>query len=164
MAKHLISATDLQVAVDHVASGGFLTQAARMLDINYFQLRRLINRDPKLKADLRDAREAGADALVSEAIEIVDAPGDPNRQRNQAQMRQWAAGKLAPRDYGDQLQVTVEGGLDLRAAMASGAARLRPVSDQQSAIDVESTVESSTKVIGTPDYESVVAENPDIFT
>ena len=88
----------------------------------------------KKKADFRDqyahAREMQADALFDEALEIADdALGDwatdkdgkkvlnhehVQRSRLRVDTRKWAAGKLAPKRYGDKLQHTGEGGGPIR--------------------------------------------------
>ncbi len=88
----------------------------------------------KKKADFRDqyahAREMQADALFDEALEIADdASGDwavdkdgkktldhehVQRSRLRVDTRKWAAGKLAPKRYGDKLQHTGEGGGPIR--------------------------------------------------
>ena len=79
----------------------------------------------KKKADFRDqymrAREMQADALFDEALEIADdASGDwavdkdgkktldhehIQRSRLRVDTRKWAAGKLAPKKYGDKLDL-----------------------------------------------------------
>jgi hypothetical protein len=79
----------------------------------------------KKKADFRDqyvyAREMQADALFDEALEIADdASGDwsmdkdgkkvldhENIQRSRLRVdtRKWAAGKMAPKKYGDKLDL-----------------------------------------------------------
>ncbi len=85
------------------------------------------------KAEFRDqyahARETQADALFDEALEIADAAsGDwtdkdgkkvldhehVQRSRLRVDTRKWAAGKLAPKRYGDKLQHTGEGGGPIR--------------------------------------------------
>ncbi len=88
----------------------------------------------KTKTDFRDqyahAREMQADALFDEALEIADeTTGDlttdkdgkeivrhENIQRSRLRVdtRKWAAGKLAPKRYGDKLQHTGEGGGPIR--------------------------------------------------
>ncbi len=76
------------------------------------------------------AREMQADALFDEALEIADdALGDwavdkdgkktlvhehVQRSRLRVDTRKWAAGKLAPKRYGDKLQHTGEGGGPIR--------------------------------------------------
>ncbi len=88
----------------------------------------------KAKADFRDqyahAREMQADALFDEALEIADnVSGDwaedkdgrkvldhehIQRSRLRVDTRKWAAGKLAPKRYGDKMQHTGDGGGPIR--------------------------------------------------
>ncbi len=76
------------------------------------------------------AREAQADVLFDEALEIADAAtGDwitdsngktqfdhehVQRSRLRVDTRKWAAGKLAPKRYGDKIQHTGDGGGPIR--------------------------------------------------
>ena len=76
------------------------------------------------------AREMQADALFDEALEIADdASGDwstdkdgkktldhehVQRSRLRVDTRKWAAGKMAPKRYGDKLQHTGDGGGPIR--------------------------------------------------
>ncbi len=89
------------------------------------------------KAAFRDqyahARDMQADALFDEALEIADdASGDwtedkdgkksldhehVQRSRLRVDTRKWAAGKLAPKRYGDKLQHTGEGGGPIRTEL-----------------------------------------------
>ncbi len=84
----------------------------------------------KTKTDFRDqyahARDMQADALFDEALEIADdVSGDwstdkdgkkvldhehVQRSRLRVDTRKWAAGKMAPKRYGDKLQHTGDGG------------------------------------------------------
>ncbi len=86
------------------------------------------------KADFRDqyarAREMQADALFDEALEIADdasgdwstdkdgkkVPDHENIQRSRLRVdtRKWAAGKVAPKRYGDKIQHTGDGGGPIR--------------------------------------------------
>ncbi len=88
----------------------------------------------KKNADFRDqyahARELQADALFDEALEIADdASGDwstdkdgkktldhehVQRSRLRVDTRKWAAGKMAPKRYGDKMQHTGDGGGPIR--------------------------------------------------
>ncbi len=76
------------------------------------------------------ARDMRADALFDEALEIADdASGDwtedgngkavldhehVQRSRLRVDTRKWAAGKLAPKRYGDKIQHTGDGGGPIR--------------------------------------------------
>ncbi len=88
----------------------------------------------KTKVDFRDqyahARDMQADALFDEALEIADdVSGDWStdkdgkkvldhehiqRSRLRVDTRKWAAGKLAPKRYGDKMQHTGDGGGPIR--------------------------------------------------
>ena len=88
----------------------------------------------KAKADFRDqyahARDMQADALFDEALEIADdVSGDwvvdkdgkksldhehVQRSRLRVDTRKWAAGKMAPKRYGDKIQHTGDGGGPIR--------------------------------------------------
>ncbi len=88
----------------------------------------------KTKTDFRDqyahARDMQADALFDEALEIADdVSGDwstdkdgkkvvdhENIQRSRLRVdtRKWAAGKMAPKRYGDKVQHTGDGGGPIR--------------------------------------------------
>ncbi len=76
------------------------------------------------------ARDLQADKLFDEALEIADATSDDwitteddkkildhehvQRSRLRVDTRKWAAGKLAPKRYGDKLQHTGDGGGPIR--------------------------------------------------
>lgn len=54
------------------------------------------------------AREAQADALADEIVDIADgadSSGDAARDRLRIDARKWAAARLAPRKYGDAVKV-----------------------------------------------------------
>ncbi len=94
-------------------------------------LRWLADKD---KAEFRDqyahARDMRADALFDEALEIADNAADDwttdgngkavldhehvQRSRLRVDTRKWAAGKLAPKRYGDKIQHTGDGGGPIR--------------------------------------------------
>lgn len=55
------------------------------------------------------AREAQADTLADEIIDIVDSEADSARARVRMDARKWYASKLAPKKYGDKLQTELTG-------------------------------------------------------
>jgi len=57
------------------------------------------------------AREAQADKLFKECLEIADAarPEDVNVARLRVDTRKWAAARLAPKKYGDRISHDVKG-------------------------------------------------------
>ena len=84
----------------------------------------------EFRAQYAYAREMQADALFDEALEIADDVTDDwtedkdgkmvfdhehvQRSRLRVDTRKWAAGKLAPKRYGDKLQHTGDGGGPIR--------------------------------------------------
>ena len=59
---------------------------------------------PDLATSTR-AREVQADHFADEIIEIVDTEPDANRARVRMDGRKWVSSKLAPKKYGDKVQV-----------------------------------------------------------
>lgn len=60
------------------------------------------------------AREAQADTLADETLDIVDAKdGDVQRDRLRFDQRRWYTSKVAPKKYGDRTELTGAGGKDL---------------------------------------------------
>lgn len=53
------------------------------------------------------AREAQADALFDDILDIADSPDeDPRRSKLRIDARMWAASKLKPKVYGDKIEQT----------------------------------------------------------
>lgn len=56
------------------------------------------------------AREAQADSLADEIVEIADdSSDDPNSRRIRIDARKWVAGKMRPKKYGDKISAEVTG-------------------------------------------------------
>lgn len=57
------------------------------------------------------AKEAQADAMADEIVDIADGDNgaDPQRDRLRVDARKWVAAKLKPKKYGDKLDVTSGG-------------------------------------------------------
>lgn len=52
------------------------------------------------------AREAGADAMADDAVDIADNPDiDPNHKRIMVDTRKWFTSKLKPKKYGDKVAI-----------------------------------------------------------
>lgn len=82
----------------------------------------------KFRQQYARAREAFADAIFNEVIDIADsARKDYNRDKLRIDTRKWMAGRLAPKKYGDRVAVEHGGSLRLEDAI------------------LESTKESETK-------------------
>lgn len=73
------------------------------------------------------ARAAQQHAMVDQTIELADSatPADWQVKRLQIWSRQWVAGRLQPRFYGDKLQAEVSGGLTIEAVKREDSSALR---------------------------------------
>ena len=71
-----------------------------------------IEADEALRQQYTRARARQADYLADELIEIVDTEDDPARARVRMDARKWAAGKMAPKKYGDKVDVKHSGDAD----------------------------------------------------
>ncbi len=65
-----------------------------------------LKEDPEFQEQYARAREAQADFLADEIIEIADRKGDVQRARVRIEARMWYAGKLQPKKYGPKADGT----------------------------------------------------------
>ena len=61
--------------------------------------------DAEFSAQYARAREARAEVLADEIIDIADSAEDAQLARLQVDARKWAASKLDPKRYGDRLDI-----------------------------------------------------------
>lgn len=61
--------------------------------------------DAEFSAQYARAREARAEVLADEIIDIADQAADAQLARLQVDARKWAASKLDPKRYGDRLDI-----------------------------------------------------------
>ena len=100
---------------------------------------------PEPKVLYRQAVEDRADRLAEELIDLADTPipkglDGPTmsawvqRLRVQVDVRKWVASKLAPRTYGDKLDVSVTNEtISVRAALEAANARVLELTDSSRA-------------------------------
>jgi hypothetical protein len=110
------------------------------------------------------AVEIKADMMADEVVHLADGDGDPAKVRNQMNARQWLASKLYAKRYGDRIDLNVTQTIDIGSTLAEARARLLPVRDQQTIIDVESRAVTGLDGHGAADFESVNRTEPDIFS
>jgi hypothetical protein len=95
---------------------GHLLAFSRQKDFAYTTVRDWIAADSARSAGYATARERRADVIAEELIAIADAeplrtpqgaidPAGIAHQRLRVETRRWAASKLAPRRYGDKVEV-----------------------------------------------------------
>lgn len=121
---------------DTVAGGvGLLTWVKRK-GLTYSTVWQWLANDDRRKEAYTAARITAADALVEEAVEILDQelptdengridPGMVNLLRCRAEMRRWQAGKLRPAMYGEAIRVESEGSISIIGALTEARQRIK---------------------------------------
>jgi len=83
-----------------------------------------VSSSKELSVSYSRAREMQADVLVDEAISAVDNPDiDPQRGRNMADIRRWAASKYNQRVYGDRVDLNVSTAISITDALTQARSR-----------------------------------------
>jgi hypothetical protein len=110
--------TALDFAAGYVAAGGFLKDLATELTaamgepVRRDALVRIVYALPGAHDRMADARKAGGDALVEDAVGIIDDAPTDNREEltkavKRAETRQWIAERSNPANWGGLKQTTV---------------------------------------------------------
>jgi hypothetical protein len=125
--------------IEACANGLPLKASLREAGLTAADFNNVLSSDRELSVAYARATEIRADLLADEVITIADCEAtDPQRARNQIQARQWLAGKLHAKRYGDRIDLNVTQTIDIGSTLAEARSRiLRPVSDQQETIDAE---------------------------
>jgi hypothetical protein len=117
---------------EHIASGKSLVSWCNEdRRPAYTTVMRWIQQQPEFRNKYAGAREAQADYLAEEIVQIADTPllgvttkvddsgkretteGDMLQHRRlQVDARKWYASKLAPKKYGDKVETTLTGSVD----------------------------------------------------
>jgi len=79
--------------------------------------------DAEFSAQYARAREARAEVLADEIVEIADTAEDAQLARLRVDARKWAASKLDPKRYGDRL--------DIDATVRKAEVSENPLTDEQ---------------------------------
>jgi hypothetical protein len=91
---------------DRLADGESLRTICRDAAMPYrATVRDWLARDPAFAAQYARARSEQAHALAELAVEIVLSATDPQKDRLAFDALRWYAGKLAPKVYGERLEV-----------------------------------------------------------
>jgi hypothetical protein len=129
--------------LEEIANGSSLSGALRRLDPapSYWWAKDSLRRNADLKARYQDAITDRADRLAEELIELADTPMPAGldgpaasafvqQLRVRVDVRKWAASKLAPRIYGEKIDVSVaETRISITAALAMAEARVLRLDD-----------------------------------
>ena len=131
-----------QLVVDLMVSDGLsLRKACLRTGLDAARFLRAVDADPELAKQYARARQALLDKMADEILELADAPvpvldngATDNalvRQRQlQVDTRKWFLSKLAPKIYGDRLDVSVsDTRISISGALQAAQARLVDVVD-----------------------------------
>lgn len=80
-----------------------------------------LDRFPDFAQQYARARELQQDREADHMVVIADETKDPNKARLQIDARKWRASKLAPKKYGDKLDLNVGGSLQTMSEEALDA-------------------------------------------
>ena len=97
-----------------VIDGESYRSVALSLGVSHSRVRDWIDADPARAARARDARVSAARAYDEAALEGILSARDPfelAKARDAAHHLRWRASKVAPKDYGDRIDVTAEVGV-----------------------------------------------------
>jgi hypothetical protein len=113
-----------ELAIADVANGYTLVKALNRCDLSICVFHQVISGVSELGNSYTRARQHMADVLVDEAKEIADDPDrDPQRARNQIDIRKWIASKHNARVYGDRIDVNVSQTISILDALSEAKAR-----------------------------------------
>lgn len=120
-----IGPVDVGALVEHLASGGTIRSYCDAHGHSSATIYRVIGKDSETAKRIAHAREAGASALVEQALAIVDgeSPDDPQdvaRRRLRAETRLKVAAAVAPAIYGNAKN---GGGTQVSVTIATGVPR-----------------------------------------
>jgi hypothetical protein len=91
---------------DEVINGKSYTKIADEQGVSKAALLRWLSQDADRAARARDARTLSSHTFDDMAEDVLrDASVDPARARELASHYRWRASKIAPREYGDKLQI-----------------------------------------------------------
>lgn len=103
------------------------------------------------------ARECQAETRAEECITIADTALDPQKARNQIQTRQWHAGKMAPKRFGEKLDLTVTDTVNPALLHAEGLARARLMRDPMQLGNSQAIEDAMLILPGATDSQTVAA-------
>jgi hypothetical protein len=99
-----------------ITDGTTLTDIGKSRGVSFARLQAWITSQPEFPARVKEAREQAAKLWDELAVTGIQAATDPfqlNKAKEIAYHYRWRASKIAPREYGDKLELS--GGLELTA-------------------------------------------------
>jgi hypothetical protein len=118
-ASRNVDAYGLDAVCADISDGKSLTAIAKTACCSVGTLLTWIESDPERSARVRDVRAMTARLWDHKAVEMIEAAENPfelSKARDLAHHYRWRASKIAPRDYGDKLDLTHGGQIELNDA------------------------------------------------
>lgn len=128
---------EVRKAIERIENGESMRKAVAAVGMTWSTFSRELQGDKTAALQYARAQEIRADLIADEVIEIADTDSDAQRARNRIDARKWSSGKLAPKKYGDRIDLNVTTSIDVGATIAEARARLRPVCDLTKTIEGE---------------------------
>lgn len=145
---------DKAKACELASQGKTIQQICDILGISTRTLYETQYSDPIFAKDFTRARQEGLELHADSLINIADEADDILRARLKSENIRWLLSRRLPAQYGDKIALDVSGQIDLVGVLAEARQRLRPVSDQQEAIDVEARAVAGLPAPTATDSES----------
>ena len=125
----------MQALCELVADGAMVGDVAPEIFGSMSSMYRAMARTPGLREMLDDARVILAHRFAEQAVTVVDTVADVQRARLKSESLRWYASKVAPKDYGDRIDMHVDGQVSVLGPISDAAMRsmcdLAPVMDAQ---------------------------------
>lgn len=115
MARPSIFTEDLAAEIcKRLSSGQSLRKICSENDMpNISTVMDWLQRNETFSAQYTRAREAQAETLADQIVDLVDEEDDPAKARVRMDARKWFASKVAPKKYGDKIAQEVTGNMAL---------------------------------------------------
>lgn len=111
--------------IERYEAGDTLVDACDHYGVFPVSFYRALEAHDDLRQRYEAAKKSRSHELAEETVTVADNEKDPAKARNRINARQWLAGKLNRKDYGDHVKHEHEHTLSLRDAIEQGEERLQ---------------------------------------
>ncbi len=131
---------------------------------------RALEKYPETRDGYLRAQVARAEQYVEEALYISDNEEDAQKARNQIEIRKWIASKTIPSKYGDRIDISIQGQVDIKGALEEAKTRVRDILSIAENVTVENETQKQIEYSGSkpeeptkegPETESAVLNSLD---
>lgn len=116
IAQDKIEAVGIEEIGERLAGGKTLTKIASELEVSTGALFNWIEANPERSARVRACRALSARIWDDKATEVIEAASEPfelAKAKELSHHYRWRSSKIAPKEYGDKLDVTHDGKIEL---------------------------------------------------